>query len=396
MNKKKIAAISLCLLAMGWAISTYGAVNGETPAARTESEAVLPLKPVAADSVQLLDFFWSRYREWTSTQTFHKPWPWQVKGKVSHMRLSALAEITLTGGQMDIERALRLFQDSYQAAMHTGEARYFDLAERLLYNRILAYWRLHRYDATDKSIPRISALLHTAGTLAYAIGGRHIYVNLLARGLAHLKNREIDAYVQAVNSSPWYYKTALKFQADNTLVPMEDSRAVDDYTRIIYHDHTGGRTDSFRATLHIRIPSWATGQGLPEGYRNTGRGGKIQVFVNGVINNAPIKDGYVVISGLWSAGDQITVNLPAPILRISRKGNSGEVALQRGPMVYGVEGWEEGMTFSPGATVSHRFSPQDSCIVLSVPVEKGGRADTLRALPYYKLGEKGKIFMRRR
>lgn len=413
------------------------AMVAPTCIAKTEEKASvrLPLTAVEADSMQWLDFFWYYYKDkgarflglpaqgaslsgngalTTENATSmnaargkeratikHKnEWPWAVKGKASPKREVEAAKISLTGCEGDINKALHLFRENYSLAMLTGQARYFDYAERILYNDILRYWTmvenglLTDEDTSEKAKRQVADLLRTAGKMTYALSGEHIYVNMLGRGLVHLKNRQLEAYIQSMSSSPWYYQTSLSFQADGSLIPMEDSQQIDDYTRVFFHDTTtinGGHCapDSVKATIHVRIPLWVSGKDMLAGYQTTATRGRVQIFVNGKLAIPEIQDGYAVLSGVWHVRDLIAIKIPTPILRVWKQTDAArsQVALQRGPIVYCLE--EQGggdVFFNPKSAVSHRFSKQDSCMTLIVPVEKDGKADTLRALPYYKCG----------
>lgn len=100
--------------------------------------------------------------------------------------------------------------------------------------------------------------------------------------------------------------------------------------------------------LHLRIPGWAQGEAVP---------GDLFVFedktkadftltVNGKAAAYKIDNGYAIIERDWKKGDQIELILPMQVKRIvSRpevKQDEGRVALQRGPLVYCVEGADNG------------------------------------------------------
>ncbi len=100
--------------------------------------------------------------------------------------------------------------------------------------------------------------------------------------------------------------------------------------------------------LHLRIPGWAQGEAVP---------GDLFVFedktkaaftlaVNGKVADFKIENGYAIIERDWKKGDQIELVLPMEVKRIvSRhevKQDEGRIALQRGPLVYCVEGADNG------------------------------------------------------
>jgi len=100
--------------------------------------------------------------------------------------------------------------------------------------------------------------------------------------------------------------------------------------------------------LHLRIPGWVQGEAVP---------GDLFVFedktkaaftitVNGKSVAYIVENGYAVIEKDWKKGDQVELVLPMEVKRIvSRpevKQAEGRVALQRGPLVYCVEGADNG------------------------------------------------------
>jgi uncharacterized protein len=100
--------------------------------------------------------------------------------------------------------------------------------------------------------------------------------------------------------------------------------------------------------LHLRIPGWVQGEAVP---------GDLFVFedktkaafsltVNGKTVAYIVENGYAVIEKDWKKGDQVELVLPMEVKRIvSRpevKQAEGRVALQRGPLVYCVEGADNG------------------------------------------------------
>src|SRR5206468_7471004 len=86
-------------------------------------------------------------------------------------------------------------------------------------------------------------------------------------------------------------------------------------------------------TLHLRVPGWCKGEPLVE--------------VNGkrVEKAAPSK-GFIAISRTWEPGDKVRLVLPMPVERVYAhpkvKADVGRVALQRGPVVYCLEGVDNG------------------------------------------------------
>ena len=99
-------------------------------------------------------------------------------------------------------------------------------------------------------------------------------------------------------------------------------------------------------SLLVRIPGWAKGQPVPSDlYTQTEPSSvmEVSVAVNGAaVNGVPGKDGYLAISREWKAGDTVELNLPMPVKRIRAHekvaADRGCLAVERGPLVYCAEG----------------------------------------------------------
>ncbi len=110
-------------------------------------------------------------------------------------------------------------------------------------------------------------------------------------------------------------------------------------------------------TLRLRLPGWALGRPVPSDlYRyidpaqaKTGterkREGQIILRLNGQElpwNEQVMERGYVLLHRPWKKGDVVELNLPMPVRRVVAhdkvKEDEGKVALERGPVVYCLEG----------------------------------------------------------
>jgi hypothetical protein len=97
-------------------------------------------------------------------------------------------------------------------------------------------------------------------------------------------------------------------------------------------------------TIHVRIPGWARNE--PVGgdlYRFLKRSDRAaQMRVNGRTVPLRLEKGFVPLTRTWHGGDTIELGLPMPVRRVvshpNVKANLGKVALQRGPLVYCAEG----------------------------------------------------------
>lgn len=364
-----------------------------------QQETAAPLHPIESDSIYLMDFFWHGVQEKAMKTATTTPARASAVETASPSRIAemerqwntALDSLDILGEGPDcsLGRSLRLFRQSYALNLLTGQAKYMDLAEHVLMNSILPRWQ-SEVPGADKD--EATRLLRTINQMAYSTSGSDIYANMLMRTNAHIRTGKLDLFLRSVNSSPWYNETTISVAGNNDPIEMPDVDSLNVYQKIIHHDSTAQR-QSCEASLHLRIPVWATGETpLPNFSASVPRKANVQVMVNGTaLGRSATKDGYAVITRKWAVGDLVTVRIPTPIMRLSRTGSPDSIALQRGPFVYYYIGAGPDDSISRSGTVSHQFSRTDNAVVLG-GVLNGGE-NRFYALPYYREGEKGKLFM---
>jgi DUF1680 family protein len=132
--------------------------------------------------------------------------------------------------------------------------------------------------------------------------------------------------------------------------------------------------------------------------------------VNGVEVKYEVKDGYALVEREWRNGDEVQYEMPMPIRSIVSRDelmqNNGRIALQRGPLVYCVEGADnDGQAWNILAPISTNYSTEKFSIldeqVISlvaelptVNVAADGLSITtqkkkVRAIPYYTWCNRG-------
>ncbi len=96
--------------------------------------------------------------------------------------------------------------------------------------------------------------------------------------------------------------------------------------------------------VYLRIPGWAENKPVPSDLYSylTPSAEAISIKVNGKIEQYTTKNGYAVIDREWKKGDVIEYSLPMDIHRVVANSNvkddQNQVALERGPIVYCIEG----------------------------------------------------------
>jgi DUF1680 family protein len=204
-----------------------------------------------------------------------------------------------------------------------GERRYADMIERALYNGFLSGVSLDGdrffYENPLASLgkhhregwfvcpccpPNIARTLASLGGFFYSTGEQDIWVHLFAQGSVQLQVAGQEIHLSQETQYPW----------DGT-VKFEVSLAA---------------PQTF--TLHLRVPGWCPRWGLR-------------------INGAPVADvnpqpnGYLAIEREWRTGDVVEYQMEMPVQATwahpAVQALRGRVALQRGPLVYCLEGVDQ-------------------------------------------------------
>lgn len=213
-------------------------------------------------------------------------------------------------------------QFSEYLGMLTGRAEYFDVLERELYNGALAgvsldgtsyfytnylmsnpdrrRWSWHTCPCCP---PMFLKMMGALPGSVYATGPDGLYVNLLVGSRATIAQDGLNVTVQQTSGYPWDGNVRL------TVTPRNESRFA----------------------VNVRVPGWC-------------RGAKVRV--NGEPAETTSVQGYTRIDRTWNAGDTIEINLPMTVRRVKADprvaADVGHVALMRGPIVYCLEGVDNG------------------------------------------------------
>jgi DUF1680 family protein len=125
------------------------------------------------------------------------------------------------------------------------------------------------------------------------------------------------------------------------------------------------------------------------------------VAVNGKPWAARLDGGYAVVDRSFAKGDVVTLELPMPVRRVAADErvteDRGKVALERGPLVYGVEAVDNGgsaleLTVPDDARfeVDERPELLGGVRVLRAAVRDArGVSRTVTAIPYYAWSHRG-------
>jgi DUF1680 family protein len=220
--------------------------------------------------------------------------------------------------------------------MLTGESKYVDVLEKSLYNGALdgislagdKFFYGNTLASMGKNARRdwfgtaccpanIARLIESLGNYIYGVGNQSIWINLFVGSNTHVQIGEEQIPIKMMTNYPWDGKINL------TVAPKKKT--------------------SF--ALRIRIPGWSQGDAVPGGlyqFRDKGAETALSLSLNGKPLQYKMENGYLVIEREWSTNDAIVLNIPMNIQRVTSrnevKSNIERVAIQRGPLIYCVEG----------------------------------------------------------
>lgn len=159
-------------------------------------------------------------------------------------------------------------------------------------------------------------------------------------------------------------------------------------------------------TLHLRIPGWAQDQVVPSDLYSfiSPETESISIQVNGEEVDYTTEKGYALVNRSWSPGDIVSYSIPMSIRRVQSNeqvaDNRGKVAIERGPMVYCLEGIDNDpgmMKFSlpDSSALSATYVPERLSGVITISGEallsegQKVQSKTITAIPYYAWNNRG-------
>ncbi|WP_347156543.1 glycoside hydrolase family 127 protein [Pontibacter chitinilyticus] len=217
----------------------------------------------------------------------------------------------------------------------TGDSKYIDVLERSLYNGALDGLSLSgdrffygnplaslgqrqrsEWFGTACCPANISRLIASLGNYVYAQSDKGMWVNLYVGSQTTFDVGKKQIPVAMKTNYPWDGKISL------TLNP----------------------ATATQSALHLRIPGWVQGQPVPGDlyHFSDAAPANYTIMLNGKKVPYKMEKGYAVIDRKWKKGDQVELNFPMEVKKIISKDsleyNNNRIALQRGPLVYCVEG----------------------------------------------------------
>ncbi|GAB4525529.1 MAG: glycoside hydrolase family 127 protein [Anaerolineae bacterium] len=148
-------------------------------------------------------------------------------------------------------------------------------------------------------------------------------------------------------------------------------------------------------TLMLRVPGWAMGKPLPTGdlyHYVDDSPAAVTLTLNGEAVAVQPAAGYIVMERTWQPGDKLALHMDMPVRRVVAHplvaDCAGKVALERGPLVYAVEGVDH------GGSVAHLTLPDAADLTPELRPDLLGNVvvlvnSSITAIPYYAWAHRG-------
>jgi DUF1680 family protein len=262
-------------------------------------------------------------------------------------------------------------------ALAFADGRFVDELERTLYNGVLAgvslngdtyfyenplesegreRWAWHTCPCCP---PMLLKMLAGLGNTIYAHDEKSIYLNLYISSRATVTLQDKTIRLTQQSTYPWNGEISITLDLAGTKV----------------------------FELALRVPGWCE---------------NAQVSVNGQPVDEPrTANGYIRLRHAWRAGDVIELSLPMLVRRIQARpeveATRGKVALQRGPLIYAVEGVDNHgsvditLPAHPRLTDIYRREQLGGITEIHGAAAQGG---PLTAIPFYAIANRRKTPMR--
>ncbi len=217
-----------------------------------------------------------------------------------------------------------------------GDAKYIDVMERVLYNGMLsgiaqdgkkffypnplASMGQHQRSAwfgCACCISNVTRFMPSVPGYVYAQDQNNVYVNLYMTNEANITLPSGKLTVAQETAYPWQGNVKIMVTPEKQM----------------------------NFALRVRIPGWARKEAVPgDLYRFASQKeeSKIEIRINGKAVAYTLDKGYAVFNRAWKKGDVVSFELPMEIEKVLAnekvKDDVGRFALQRGPIVYCLEG----------------------------------------------------------
>ncbi|MGA0556601.1 glycoside hydrolase family 127 protein [Larkinella sp. VNQ87] len=278
----------------------------------------------------------------------------------------------------------------------TGDAKYMDVFERVLYNGFLGgvslegnkFFYVNPMSSNGKRDfgngepakrspwfgvnccpSNVARLLPSLPGYIYALRNNELFVNLFTDSQTEVTMNGTAVTIQQQTQYPW--EGAIK-------LGVSPKKAI-------------------AFPVLIRIPGWARNHPMPgDLYRYaTARPTGVKLTVNGQTVPVVLENGYAKLFRTWKPGDVVTLTLDMPIREVLAnekvKADQGKVSIERGPVVYCAEGVDnDGKALSLTHATNQSYSPEYRKELLGgVMILKTAGSKPMTLIPYYAWNNRG-------
>jgi len=282
---------------------------------------------------------------------------------------------------------------NHRLFLASGDGRYLDVMERILYNGILSgvseegdtffytnplqssgdYERKAYYEVACCPA-NLARLIGQLPGFVYAQQDDVVCVNLFVGSEADVELADVRVHLVQETRYPW-----------------------DGAVRLAVEPSEGSEFE-----LRVRIPGWARERPVPSDlYQYLAPASESPVLrVNGDVVPLQLDSGFAVVSRTWNQGDVVELALPMPPRRVVAhekvEEDAGKRAIQRGPLVYAVEAVDHGgrvldLELPEDAELSVGFEPDllGGVATVTGTALRAGESVPMRAIPYFAWGNRG-------
>ena len=282
-----------------------------------------------------------------------------------------------------------------------GDAKYYDVLERSLYNGVLSGISLDGgkffYPNPLESAggyerkawfgcaccpSNLCRFLPSVPGYVYATRGDSLYVNLFMEGVSEI---QVGKYILELRQ-----QTAYPFEGT---VRMQLTKGKGDFV------------------MKVRIPGWVRGEVVPSDLYRFADKKKTDysVKVNGETVDGELENGYLAISRRWKKGDvvELSLDMTPRLVAANEKvaDDRGKMAVERGPLVYCAE-WPDNedidlfsvlLPREAQLAVTGEKAPGGACVIAAKAQRLSYDAEgklctsdvTLKLIPYYSWANRG-------
>lgn len=223
---------------------------------------------------------------------------------------------------------------NYRLFLLHGDAKYYDVLERTLYNGLISGVSLDGggffYPNPLESIGQhqrqpwfgcaccpsnICRFIPSLPGYVYAVKDKDVYVNLFMSNTSNLKVEGKAVSLEQTTKYPWNGNVTIGVNKNN----------------------------AGQFTMKVRIPGWVRNQVVPSNLYTYNDGKRLgySVKVNGEPVQSELKNGYFCIDRRWKRGDKVEVHFdmePRTVKANNKvEADRGRIAVERGPIVYCAE-----------------------------------------------------------